>query len=75
MIRSIPAPELVLPVTMGDARTGYATARDVQRRARSTRCAQNAATRTALQRLERLLSSGLPLRSDVPPGHYLDVQL
>lgn len=75
MIRSILAPDLVLPVTTSDARTGYATARDAQRRARSTRYAQDTVTRTSLQRLERLLSSGLPLRSDVPPGHYLDVQL
>jgi hypothetical protein len=74
MIRSTSAVDFTAPVAPGEGRAGYATARDVERRARSTRYGQDAQTRLALDRLDRLLASGVPLNRDVPPGYYLDVQ-
>ncbi|MBK8176805.1 MAG: hypothetical protein IPK66_16560 [Rhodospirillales bacterium] len=53
----------------------YATARAAEVRALSTHYDQDAASRQAFERLDRQLSSGQPLRRDVPPGYYLDVRV
>jgi hypothetical protein len=74
MIRPTSAIDAAAPIAPAEGRAGYATARDAERRARSTLYGQDAQTRLALDRLDRLLTSGVPLRRDVPPGYYLDVQ-
>lgn len=52
---------------------GYDATREVRARARVLNEPDNERTRRALDRLDRILASDEPLRSDVPRGYYLDI--
>ena len=54
---------------------GYAGARAVEVRAQTTVYGQDAESRKAMERLSQRLSSGEPLRRDVPPGFYLNIRV
>ena len=52
---------------------GYRAARDVRARAAVLSASDSPAVRKSLDRLDHILSSGRPLRSDVPRGYYLNI--
>ncbi|GAB6051831.1 hypothetical protein JCM17960_06510 [Magnetospira thiophila] len=52
---------------------GYQAARDVENRARTLSQETTEQERYAFMRLDRVLSSGEALRSDVPRGYYLNL--
>lgn len=54
---------------------GYAAARAVEMRAQSTRYDHESEARRALDRLSQHLAAKEPLRSDVPPGYYLNIRV
>lgn len=54
---------------------GYREAREVEIRAAVTRPEDSPPLRAALVRLDRVLSSGKPLREDVPRGFYLNIRV
>ena len=54
---------------------GYRESRDVEIRAAATRPEDPPRVRAALVRLDRLLTSGKPLREDVPRGFYLNIRV
>jgi hypothetical protein len=56
----------------GDPR-GYRVAQEVERTAATTRPSYPKQTLLAIDRLGKALSSGIPLRQDVPRGFYLNV--
>lgn len=54
---------------------GSAAARAVVMRAQSTRYDHESEARRALDRLSQRLAANAPLRSDVPPGYYLNIRV
>lgn len=56
-------------------RAAYAGAGDVARRANVLNEAESPQNLASLKRLDRVLSSGEPLRGDVPRGFYLDLKV
>ncbi len=52
---------------------GYAASGDLANRARAFEQESSEQERRALDRLDRLLRSGGPLRGDVPRGFYFDL--
>ena len=54
---------------------GYRESRNVEIRAAATRPEDPPRVRAALIRFDRLLSSGKPLREDVPRGFYLNIRV
>jgi len=57
------------------ANKGYADAGDVTRRANVLNAGETPQNQASLSRLDRILSSGQPLRGDVPRGFYLDLRV
>lgn len=53
--------------------TSYRLAEDAGIRARVFRIAESPQNAASLARLDRILSSGQPLRGDVPRGYYLNI--
>lgn len=51
----------------------YQLARDAGVRARAFRTPETPQNTASLTRLDRILSSGQPLRGDVPRGYYLNI--
>jgi hypothetical protein len=56
-------------------KAGYDFAAEVRRRANVTASDDDAANRRALERLDRVLASEQPPRTDVPRGYYLDIEV
>jgi hypothetical protein len=56
----------------GDPR-GYRVAQEVERTAAATRPSYSKQTLVAIDQLGKALSSGVPLRRDVPRGFYLNI--
>ena len=71
---NIQFPGLQTPVPRRAA-SGYQTAREVERRAAVTRRNDEPAFMRAVDRLNRILSTGKPLRDDVPRGYHLNIQV
>jgi len=57
------------------AAKGYGDAGDVSRRANVLNNVETPQNQASLNRLDRALSSGQPLRGDVPRGFYLDLKV
>ena len=57
------------------AAKGYGNAGDVSRRANVLNNVETPQNQASLNRLDRILSSGQPLRGDVPRGFYLDLKV
>lgn len=57
----------------GGTLRGYRQVQMVEMRAATTRYDDDDKTRRALARLNQVLGSGQPPRSDVPQGYYLDI--
>lgn len=53
----------------------YAAGHEVRALASITHNAQSPETQRALGRLERVLTAGEPLRTDVPRGFYLNIRV
>ncbi len=56
-------------------RAAYSNAGDVSRRANVMNEKESPQNTASLNRLDRVLSSGQPLRDDVPRGFYLDLRV
>lgn len=54
---------------------GYQASREVNARAAATRSEPAGDLRTAVQRLDRLMNSEHPPRTDAPRGYYLNIQV
>ncbi|MDP6173410.1 MAG: hypothetical protein QGF09_04510 [Rhodospirillales bacterium] len=74
MSDGIQIPSLQTPVPQR-ASSGYQSAREVERRAAITRRNDAPAHTCAVDRLNRILESGKPLRDDVPRGFHLNIQV
>jgi len=57
------------------AAKGYVDAGEVTRRANVLNSVETPQNQASLNRLGRVLSSGQPLRGDVPRGYYLDLKV
>jgi len=57
------------------AKKGYDDAGDVTRRANVLNSGETPQNQASLNRLDRIMSSGQPLRGDVPRGFYLDLKV
>ncbi|HEY9080370.1 hypothetical protein [Magnetovibrio sp.] len=57
------------------AAKGYGDAGEVSRRANVLNNVETPQNQASLNRLDRILSSGQPLRGDVPRGFYLDLKV
>lgn len=53
---------------------GYEAARDVNARAAAAGSADAPHARKAIDRINKLLDAGVPLKRDVPRGYYLDIK-
>lgn len=60
---------------LGARRSSFATAREARAYASVSREGDSPENRKALQRLDRMLGSGRPLREDVPRGYYLNIRV
>ena len=69
----------VTPAAAGGRRAsapkGYSFAEEVSRRANVMSDQESPRNQASLKRLDRALSSGQPLRGDVPRGFYLDLSI
>lgn len=74
MSDGIQIPGLQTPVPRR-ASSGYRAAREVEQRAAITRHDYEPAFLRAVDRLNKLLDSGKPLRDDVPRGFHLNIQV
>ncbi|MBF0248592.1 MAG: hypothetical protein HQL36_11060 [Alphaproteobacteria bacterium] len=63
------------PQVQRSAQAGYAQADDVTRRANVLSDIDTPQNIAALNRLEKVLASDKPLRTDVPRGYYLDLKV
>ena len=59
----------------GAQQNGYQNADEVNRRASVLNAVDSPENIASLNRLERILSSDKPLRTDVPRGFYLDLKV
>ena len=72
---------IVTPPVTGSRRAsapppkGYAQADDVARRASVLNEEESPQNKASLERLNRMMGSGQPLRGDVPRGFYLNITL
>jgi len=79
-LSKISTPFITPPVTGGTragapAPKGYAQADEVARRAGVLNEEDSPQNKASLERLGRVMSSGQPLRGDVPRGFYLNITL
>ncbi len=74
MSDGIQIPGLQTPVPKR-ATSGYRMAREVEQRAAVTRRSDEPAFMRAVDRLNRILEAGKPLRDDVPRGFHLNIQV
>ena len=75
MTDSLPAVGAVEARSHQRASPSYKTAQEAERHARATRPNDGPELKAAAQKIDRLLSSGRPLRHDVPRGFYLNVEV
>lgn len=79
-LTKIPSHNIAPPVTgprraSAPAPKGYAQADEVARRAGVMNEEESPKNKASLDRLDRVMNSGQPLRGDVPRGFYLNISL
>lgn len=70
-----PSIQSTIPTPLRGQQQSFQTARQAQTRAAVTQTQESPETRGALNRLDRVMASGQPLRTDVPRGYYLNIRV